>query len=189
MTPVQFVFVVGFCGTTIIFQINNKTMQYEENAAPEEILSDEQLSLIEKNRQRAIERRKQISEAACGCGNTSVDIEILKTFEEVVCSACRRSCDDFELISKTVVMNEYLLSDSSIQLMKFVAKPNPHNSRWTEMRLYLRFTHHIDSACHVMIFFHLIENMLATKRTSVGAEQTVYKLNWRKDQLHDLKKL
>ena len=46
--------------------------------------------------------------------------------------------NDYDLINKSDIATQYLLSDDSISLLKFIEKPNPINSRYKPMKLYLR---------------------------------------------------
>ena len=50
--------------------------------------------------------------------------------------------DKHKLITRTDAKNEYLLKDVDLDkrepILMFISKPNPHNSRWGDMKLYLR---------------------------------------------------
>jgi hypothetical protein len=60
-------------------------------------------------------------------------------FGERCCGSCRLAQgSDWDLITRTEVLSEYLIPVDSIQLMKFSTRPNPHNPQWTAMKLFLR---------------------------------------------------
>ena len=48
----------------------------------------------------------------------------------------------YELLTRSRVKDEYLLNDDDIDarlpLLRFIAKKNPHNPRWGDMKLYLK---------------------------------------------------
>lgn len=46
--------------------------------------------------------------------------------------------NDYDLINKSDIVAQYLLPDDSISLLKFIEKPNPINTRYKPMKLYLR---------------------------------------------------
>jgi hypothetical protein len=46
--------------------------------------------------------------------------------------------EEYELVNKTELSSEYLLTESSIKMMKFLLKDNPKNPHWSQMKLYLK---------------------------------------------------
>ncbi|KAA0172040.1 hypothetical protein FNF28_00357 [Cafeteria roenbergensis] len=58
-------------------------------------------------------------------------------FGERVCRACVRETDGFRTVTKTTAKAEYLLSDSDLAVIPSELKPNPRNTRFRDMRLYL----------------------------------------------------
>ena len=46
--------------------------------------------------------------------------------------------NDYDFINKSDISTHYLLPDDSISLLKFIEKPNPINTRYKPMKLYLR---------------------------------------------------
>ncbi len=46
--------------------------------------------------------------------------------------------NDYDLINKSDIAAQYLLPDDSISLLKYIEKPNPINTRYKPMKLYLR---------------------------------------------------
>ena len=46
--------------------------------------------------------------------------------------------NDYDLMNKSDIAAQYLLPDDSISLLKFIEKPNPINTRYKPMKLYLR---------------------------------------------------
>lgn len=60
-----------------------------------------------------------------------------------VCDKCKETEKDgkHELITKTDAKNQFLLKDMDFDRepsLKFIVRKNPHNSRWGDMKLYLR---------------------------------------------------
>lgn len=57
-------------------------------------------------------------------------------------TSCRDPEDKHKLITRTEAKEEYLLKDCDLDkrepVLKFIVKKNPHNSRWGDMKLYLK---------------------------------------------------
>ena len=54
---------------------------------------------------------------------------------------CREKHRDvYDLITRTRAKDDYVLDDSQLDIppLRSIAKRNPHNPRWGDMRLYLR---------------------------------------------------
>ena len=53
------------------------------------------------------------------------------------------NAEEFELITRTDAKKEFLLKDCDFDFrepaLKYIVKKNPHNKRWGEMKLYLKF--------------------------------------------------
>lgn len=130
-------------------------------------LSEEQRRQIAVNRERAVKRRHDLSQPSGAlqtlseagtqdssavskvsneeesrgckeCGNGSISTVHAASFGILVCKPCVRSGSYYEEISKSVLAEKYLLSDSSIKQLKFILKDNPRNKSWNQMRIYLR---------------------------------------------------
>ena len=71
------------------------------------------------------------------CNERPIDIVFRDAFNELVCNICKAKYDEFKLHNKAEIKEIYLLTDSSIRLMKCLMKDNPHNSHWAQMKLYL----------------------------------------------------
>ncbi|XP_069960946.1 DNA repair protein complementing XP-A cells [Cherax quadricarinatus] len=67
---------------------------------------------------------------------------LFKNFDHPTCDQCRDKDDKHCLITKTDARNEYLLKDVDFEKrkppLKFIVRKNPHNSRWGDMKLYLK---------------------------------------------------
>ncbi|KAG7176617.1 DNA repair protein complementing XP-A cells-less [Homarus americanus] len=67
---------------------------------------------------------------------------LLQNFDHPTCDKCKESDDKHALIPKTDARNEYLLKDVDIEKreppLKYILRKNPHNSRWGDMKLYLK---------------------------------------------------
>lgn len=75
------------------------------------------------------------------CGDFVVDPEYLDQFGVQICYSCKGTNPLYSLLTKTQARNEYLLTDEELadtSLMKSISKKNPHNPRWSDMKLYLR---------------------------------------------------
>ena len=60
-----------------------------------------------------------------------------------VCDTCRINYpDEFKLITRTDAKSEFLLKDCDFDsrepALKFIVKKNPHNNRFSDMKLYLK---------------------------------------------------
>lgn len=77
---------------------------------------------------------------ACN-SSTSIDPECYDNFRVMVCFSCKESSNLYGIITKTQARNEYLLTDEELadsKLLPSISRKNPHNSRWADMKLYLR---------------------------------------------------
>lgn len=78
------------------------------------------------------------------CGEEFSDSYLFRTFDHLACDGCRNTEKDgkHELITKTDAKNQFLLKDPDFDRreppLKFILRKNPHNSRWGDMKLYLR---------------------------------------------------
>jgi len=68
---------------------------------------------------------------------------LYKSYDCNVCDSCRSEFpDDFKLITRTDAKAEFLLKDCDFDSreppLKFILKKNPHNNRFSEMKLYLK---------------------------------------------------
>ena len=59
-------------------------------------------------------------------------------YGESVCKSCAQASEHFDQLSKQEVSAQYLLTDSTIRMMKYQEKVNPRNATWSMMKLYLR---------------------------------------------------
>jgi hypothetical protein len=111
-------------------------------------MTDEQRLRVERNRVAALEKKKQAEEARrCAvvdpetgteCGSKDIVDAMWNDFGEMVCASCKAlRKDDFALINKGDSMSRYLVSDDTMKVLKFTTKPNPRNSMFAPMKLYL----------------------------------------------------
>lgn len=68
------------------------------------------------------------------CENLRIDTEILMTFNKKLCYDCKFT--KLHLITKTRVLNDYLLNNDDISGVKFISKQNPRKGTWHDMQLY-----------------------------------------------------
>ncbi|XP_071964379.1 DNA repair protein complementing XP-A cells-like [Antedon mediterranea] len=70
------------------------------------------------------------------------DSYLVKHFDQHICDDCRNKDDRHELITKTDARNHYLLKDVDLDkrepILKYILRKNPHNSKWGDMKLYLK---------------------------------------------------
>uniref|UniRef100_A0A8C0BDS6 XPA, DNA damage recognition and repair factor n=1 Tax=Buteo japonicus TaxID=224669 RepID=A0A8C0BDS6_9AVES len=79
----------------------------------------------------------------CGdCGKEFMDSYLMQHFDWATCDNCRDAEDKHKLITRTEAKEEYLLKDCDLDkrepVLRFIVKKNPHNSRWGDMKLYLK---------------------------------------------------
>ncbi|RLV99998.1 hypothetical protein DV515_00009234 [Chloebia gouldiae] len=121
-------------------------------------LSAAALAKIERNRQRALALRQarlaarpypaaapvlEFDYLICGdCGKEFMDSYLMQHFDWATCDNCRDVEDKHKLITRTEAKEEYLLKDCDLDkrepVLRYIVKKNPHNSRWGEMKLYLK---------------------------------------------------
>lgn len=72
------------------------------------------------------------------CTSTVIDMSLYETFHEKVCYSCKRSSDQYDLLTKSEATKVYLLTADSFSLLKHKEQSNPHRPGWNAMKLYLR---------------------------------------------------
>jgi DNA-repair protein complementing XP-A cells len=78
------------------------------------------------------------------CGKEFSTSFLLLNYDENICDRCRDPEQDsiHSFITRTDAKQEYLLKDAYLDKrepqLKYLLRPNPHNSRWGDMKLYLR---------------------------------------------------
>lgn len=75
------------------------------------------------------------------CDSRFIDMDLCAGFRVVVCVSCKDTNSLYSLITKTQAKAEYLLTDEELadsSLVPSISRKNPHNPRWSDMRLYLR---------------------------------------------------
>lgn len=110
-------------------------------------LTDQQRARIEANRKRALELREEnerlkkakLELPKCEkCGTDEGIVQsYMDTFEVVVCLQCGRKDEMYQLINKTTAKEEYLLTDDTLNFLKYTTKNNPMKAGWAPMKLYL----------------------------------------------------
>ncbi len=105
-------------------------------------------ALAKLSRKRKLEQPTSFVPNAAGCGEIScelcgnthnqLDKTLLSAFELRVCLQCKRETNEFDLITCEDVKKEYLLPDGTIRTLRVHKKPNPRNSSWAPIKLYVR---------------------------------------------------
>lgn len=76
------------------------------------------------------------------CEKPFMDSYLSNSFDLSVCDKCRDNEEKHKLISRTEAKQRYLLKDCDLDKreppLRFILKKNPHNSRWGDMKLYLK---------------------------------------------------
>lgn len=72
------------------------------------------------------------------CTNTVIDMSLYEIFNEKVCYSCKRSSDQYDMLTKSEATKVYLLTNDSFSLLKHKEQSNPHRPGWNAMKLYLR---------------------------------------------------
>ena len=83
------------------------------------------------------------SEHACeSCRTAAAAPKFFEAFGVKACFDCQRADKAeggrYQLITKTKARDEYLLTEAQCGALGCIKKPNPHDARYGEMRLYLR---------------------------------------------------
>ena len=55
-----------------------------------------------------------------------------------VCAGCKAKTDDYDLITKATAVAEYLVTQGTMNLLRYAAKKNPRHSGFSTMKLFLR---------------------------------------------------
>ena len=72
------------------------------------------------------------------CGSCDIVKSLYDDFGEAICESCKAHCpEDYTLINKSDSMSRYLVSDDTMQILKFTTKANPRNHLFAPMKLYL----------------------------------------------------
>ncbi|XP_065833696.1 DNA repair protein complementing XP-A cells-like [Oscarella lobularis] len=78
------------------------------------------------------------------CDKPFTESFLLSKFDELICDECRENDvdDKHALITRTDAKQQYLLKDCDLDqrepLLRFIVRKNPHNSTWSDMKLYLK---------------------------------------------------
>lgn len=77
------------------------------------------------------------------CGRQELDFQFLGVFKCRVCFKCKgEHAEKYSLLTKTECKEDYLLTDPElrdVEVMPHLLKPNPHNTTYSSMMLYLRY--------------------------------------------------
>ena len=77
------------------------------------------------------------------CGTLEIDFHWADELKTQVCNACKEKYPEkYSLLTKTEAREDYLLTDPELKdttLLPHLKKPNPHNARYNDMMLYLRY--------------------------------------------------
>lgn len=71
------------------------------------------------------------------CGAATYIQRVFDVFRERVCVACIRQTDDFRTVTKSAALSDFMLAESDLRSMRAELRPNPVNSKFRDMRLYL----------------------------------------------------
>ncbi|PLW52037.1 hypothetical protein PCASD_02134 [Puccinia coronata f. sp. avenae] len=76
------------------------------------------------------------------CGSVELDMQLFQVFKVAVCRKCKNEHPErFSLLTKTECKQDYLLTDPELkdsELLPHLLKPNPHQSTYSNMMLFLR---------------------------------------------------
>eukprot|EP00127_Corallochytrium_limacisporum_P002708 Clim_evm17s136 gene=Clim_evmTU17s136 len=98
---------------------------------------------IREEPERVIRREPPVvisaQEWACEeCERKFLTSKLFEDFGAKICDQCRDQYDDYQLVTKGTAQEEYVLADEDLASLKFIAKANPRNIKWTQMKLYLK---------------------------------------------------
>eukprot|EP00238_Polyblepharides_amylifera_P015725 CAMPEP_0196579584 /NCGR_PEP_ID=MMETSP1081-20130531/23141_1 /TAXON_ID=36882 /ORGANISM="Pyramimonas amylifera, Strain CCMP720" /LENGTH=290 /DNA_ID=CAMNT_0041899213 /DNA_START=179 /DNA_END=1048 /DNA_ORIENTATION=- len=102
--------------------------------------SPTQLGIVRSDIQVGRDGDKHTNDVRCnGCGSRSnLDDDFRSAFGKNVCRGCAHTAGSFSLISKASAKQTFLLSDSDLAPLSFIARKNPHHKAWNPMKLYLK---------------------------------------------------
>ena len=116
-----------------------------------EELSEEQLARLQQNKALALERKRkrqvELEEAAlskaaicevCSEREQPLVTKLQEGYGVNVCAECRDKTDDYDVLSKSDVLTEYLLPEDLLKFLPHTTRENPHKSNWAPMKMYLR---------------------------------------------------
>jgi DNA repair protein len=70
-------------------------------------------------------------------GNLAYNVPFFKAFSVAVCNGCTAvHAAEYRLITKSTAASSYLLSESDLQPLSFLLKPNPSRGSFANMKLY-----------------------------------------------------
>ncbi|ODQ65222.1 DNA repair protein [Nadsonia fulvescens var. elongata DSM 6958] len=77
------------------------------------------------------------------CNSRDIDLKLFQAFKCRVCKICREKLPEkYSLLTKTECRADYLLTDPELrdeELLPHMERPNPHQSTYSNMMLYLRY--------------------------------------------------
>lgn len=107
--------------------------------------ADDRLKKLEESRRYnpPLSMNKDENEKCFECGSQELDFQFLGVFNSRVCFKCKGEFPDkYSLLTKTECKEDYLLTDPELkdtEIMPHLLKPNPHNTTYSSMMLYLRY--------------------------------------------------
>lgn len=107
--------------------------------------NDDKLRKIEETRRYnpPLSMNKEENVKCYECGREELDFQFLGVFKSRVCFKCKQDVPDkYSLLTKTECKEDYLLTDPELrdeEIMPHLLKPNPHNTTYSSMMLYLRY--------------------------------------------------
>ncbi|KAA1108634.1 hypothetical protein PGT21_019761 [Puccinia graminis f. sp. tritici] len=122
-----------------------------EEDDPRAIKQRQQIELLKKQRLQQAKRLNQdpslsldkTQNPTCTvCGSVELDLQLFQVFSVPVCRKCKNEHPErFSLLTKTECKQDYLLTDPELkdsELLPHLLKPNPHQSTYSNMMLFLR---------------------------------------------------
>ncbi|ROT67242.1 putative DNA repair protein [Penaeus vannamei] len=114
----------------------------EENETPANEITDDDIDAAMKLVTEPAPLFEEDRPFCLECDHPFNNSFLFHNFDHRVCDQCRDNDDKHALITKTDAKNEYLLKDVDLEKreppLKFIVRKNPHNSRWGDMKLYLK---------------------------------------------------
>ncbi len=121
-----------------LFLLTNQTEQIGTAAENSEVIAPPiSVEVVQVEGTSSTWRCDNLKESGAIC-NGNCDKQIREIYEEIVCYSCKKNSNQYEFLTKETIKKEYLLSDADIESIKYLNKPNPHNARWSNIKLYLR---------------------------------------------------
>jgi DNA-repair protein complementing XP-A cells len=119
----------------------NKILSLDDEAAQQafanELIEEDQQLLASMKKSNNHHNNDNPSLECCECSSLKYNIPYYHAFHIAVCNNCQlQNTEKYTLISRTKAKEQYLLTDTDLDALLYLSKPNPHRSTYASMKLY-----------------------------------------------------